>query len=56
MGEDPESSVMYNCWWDAHRPVRLSIPGVLEADELRLPANEVIGGDEDGLIDRVVVG
>lgn len=56
VGEDPRMTEGYRRWWEAYRPVRLTILEVLEDDELQPIVDEVVRGEEDTPRDRVFVG
>lgn len=55
-GEDPVTTGGYRSWWEGHLSVRLTIPRVLEDDEIQPAVDQVIGGEDDGLGERGVVG
>lgn len=37
----------YSAWWEAHIPVRLSIPRVLEPGEVAPMVDRVVSGEEN---------
>lgn len=55
VGEDPRTTGGYRSWWEGHFLVHLTIPGILEDDELQPTIDEVVGREDDGPNERVVV-
>lgn len=45
----------YRSWWQGNFPMHLTIPGVLEDDELQSVVDEIVDGEDDGSGERVVV-
>lgn len=54
-GEDPGMTGGCQSWWEGHFPVQLTIPGVLDDEELESGVDQVVGGEDDGPRERVVV-
>lgn len=53
--EDPRTTGGYRSWWEGHFLVHLTILSVLEDDEMQSKVDEVVGGEDDGPNERVVV-
>lgn len=55
-GEDLGTTGGYRSWWEAHLLVWLTIPRVLDDDDIQPAVDDIVRGEEDALGDRDLVG